>query len=93
MIIGVINAGNAFFAASILSIPVALSVPAISLHLIRTTAIIKSNKINPGITPAEKVCETGTFVSALNKIAAFEGGIRASNNAADAAKTTTKGFG
>ena len=43
--------------------------------------------------PAAKVCETGTFVSALKSIAAFEGGIRASRSAADAARTTTKGLG
>ena len=51
------------------------------------------SKIKPGITPAAKVLETGTYVSALNKIAAFEGGIKASSKAAEAAKTTTNGVG
>ena len=54
---------------------------------------IKTRSIIPGITPAANVLETGTYVRALNKIAAFEGGIKASSNAADAAKTTTKGVG
>ena len=64
-----------------------------SLHLNNTTAIIKNNRITPGIIPAANVWETGTFVKALNKIAAFEGGMSASNKAADAASVTTKGLG
>ena len=63
------------------------------LHFIKTTMIIKTRSIRPGIIPAAKVCETGTFVRALYKIAAFDGGISASNKAADAASTTTKGVG
>ena len=63
------------------------------LHFIKTKAIISRSKIRPGIMPAAKVCDTGTFVSALKSIAAFEGGIRASRSAADAARTTTKGLG
>ena len=62
-------------------------------HLIRTTMTIKTRRISPGITPAAKVCETGTLVRALNNIAAFEGGIRASRSAAEAARTMTKGLG
>ena len=47
----------------------------------------------PGIIPAANVWDTGTLVNALNKIAAFEGGISASSKAADAASVTTKGLG
>ena len=65
----------------------------ICLHLNKTSRTIKTKSIKPGITPAANVLDTGTFVYALNKIAAFEGGIRASSKAADAAKTTTNGFG
>jgi len=54
---------------------------------------MNSNKIKPGTIPAANVCETGTFVRALNRIAALEGGINASNRAAEAASTTTNGFG
>ena len=43
--------------------------------------------------PAANDWETGTLVDALNKIAALDGGIRASSRAADAARTMTKGFG
>ena len=53
---------------------------------------MKISRTSPGITPAAKVLETGTFVNALNKIAAFDGGMSASR-AADAARTITKGFG
>ena len=54
---------------------------------------MNNKRIKPGTIPAANVCETGTFVKALNKMAAFEGGIRASSKAAEAASTTTKGFG
>ena len=54
---------------------------------------MKARRISPGMTPAAKVCETGTLVRALNNIAAFEGGIRASRSAAEAARTMTKGLG
>ena len=63
------------------------------LHLNKTNKTIKIKSIIPGITPAANVLETGTYVSALNKIAAFDGGIKASRSAADAAKTTTNGVG
>ena len=43
--------------------------------------------------PAANVCETGTFVNALNRTAALEGCIKDSSNAADSARTMTKGFG
>ena len=54
---------------------------------------MRTKRTIPGIIPAANVCDTGTFVNALNSIAALDGGIKASNSAADAAKTTTKGFG
>ena len=90
---GVIRAGNAKKKALTLSFDVAAFAVLICLHLNKTNKTIKIKSINPGITPAANVFETGTLVKALNKIAAFEGGINASSNAAEAAKTTTKGFG
>ena len=90
---GVIKAGSAFLPACHLSAALAFEVPGIFRHLTITMMIMNNNKIKPGTTPAAKVWDTGTLVSALNKIAAFEGGIKASSRAADAARTTTKGFG
>ena len=49
-------------------------------HLIRTTMTMKARRISPGITPAAKVCETGTLVRALNNIAAFEENALASDD-------------
>ena len=76
-----------------LSLNVAFLSALICLHLNKTKRTIKIRRIIPGITPAANVFETGTYVSALNKIAAFDGGIRASRSAADAASTTTNGVG
>ena len=90
---GVISAGTAFFAAIKRSRVLLFSALFIERHLSNTTPTMNSNKIKPGTIPAANVCETGTFVRALNKIAALEGGINASNRAAEAASTTTKGFG
>ena len=47
----------------------------------------------PHIGTFGEVARTSMIVNALNKIAALEGGIKASSRAADAAKTTTNGFG
>ena len=93
IIIGVKRAGSALRPAIIFSFIVAAMGFLISRHLKITNKIIIISNTQPGRTPAANVLETGTFVSALNNIAALEGGISASNNAADAAKTITKGFG
>jgi hypothetical protein len=89
----VINAGNANMKELTLSLNEAFSSVLICLHLNKTKRTIKTRRTKPGITPAAKVLETGTFVKALNKIAALEGGIKASKRAAEAARTTTKGVG
>ena len=93
IIIGVKSAGNAFTPAINFSRLGTLLGLLIFLHFMRTRTIINTNRIRPGIIPAANVWETGTFVNALNSIAAFEGGIRASRSAAEAARTTTKGLG
>ena len=76
-----------------LSLKDAFSSVLICLHLNKTRRTINTKRTKPGITPAAKVLDTGTLVRALNSIAALDGGINASNRAAEAAKTTTNGVG
>ena len=76
-----------------LSLLEALSETFSCLHFQMTTNDNKPIKTNPGSIPAAKVFDTGTSVKALKSMAAFDGGIRASRKAADAAKTITNGFG
>ena len=90
---GVMSPGIAFMSAFIFSLLVAFLLFFMCLHFHVTTMDSSIMRIIPGMNPAANVLETGTSVSAENSIAALEGGIRASRNAADAASTITNGLG
>ena len=65
MITGVARPGSAARIESRISAPVARTGLRMSQQRQTTRMISSSSSTNPGITPAAKVCDTGTWVSAL----------------------------